>query len=609
MHRIGGNRAWLRRGGVALTAVAVAGTVFPAHAATAEATQQRAIPDLPWSVFATGVDVAGLVLAPVTHLSEPLLEASESIPLLAPVGHALGISGAALPVIADGFRLLDQIRGVHLDLDYVSRAGDPPAWRVPELPDIEAEAMAISAGLAAVMDRLSDAVACDCLPSGTHERLEAIAPTAVDASTMLETYAPVIGIYDELAGFRGPRTYLVAVGNQAEMRPSGGAPLYAAVVTSDRGIITLADKGATSTHFFPPLNRPVTWTGIDANPYFAENPRTEPFVNAGRHPDFAVSGAELAAAFEAGGHGPVDGVIYLDLTFLQGLLALTGPVFVDEVGEVSSTNLATLLLDNAYDETRSLEDNARRQAANDRLVEALLDRLQAGVPVLPLLRHVDEATTGRHLQVWFRDEGTQAAFDSLDWTGRLLAPNGADWLAWFTQSGNPSKTDIRQDRWVVRKVQIDGSRAVITTEYVIANRNAPTSDPTVDQRRGYRATWMRAAAIIYLPPGAANVRVGSLDDMEAAPLPGVPTSGAVMTDAEGTSFLRFSGWIAPLDRGSVHITYELELADPLEYSLVLEPQASFTPYGVTIIATGPWGTSRVGPVPIEEPTTITLPAR
>lgn len=608
MPRTGGRCAFFRGSVAALTVAAVASGMLPAHASTAQTTQQLSVPALPWSVFAAGVDVVGFLLAPVTRLSAPVLEASERMPPLAPVGHALGAADTALPVIADALRLLDQVHGVRFDLGRVSQVGDP-AWRVPELPDIESEVLAVSTGLAAFTDRLSDAVACECLPLGIGRRLEAVVPTAVEASTMIGVYAPIVGAYGELTGFRGPRTYLVAVGNQAEMRPSGGAPLYAAVVTADRGVLTLADKGAASTHFFPPMNRPVTWTGVDDNPYFTENPRTEPFVNAGRHPDFTVSGAELAAAFHAGGHPAVDGVIYLDLTFLQGLLALTGPVSVVGIGEVSSANLTTVLLDNAYDETRSIEDNARRQAANDRLVDALLERLPSSVYALPLLRHVGEAAEGRHLQVWFRDAATQADFDSLGWTGAVVAPRDSDWLAWYTQSGNPSKTDIQQDRWVVRDVQLDGPRAAITTDYVIANRNEPLNDPTVDQRRGYRATWMRTAVMIYLPPGATNVRVVSRDDMDLAPLPGLRSDGTVMTDAQGRSFLRLSGWIAPLDQASIRVMYELELADPLEYSLVLEPQVAFTAYEATVKANGPWGRSGVGPMPIEAQTTVNLPPK
>ncbi len=154
------------------------------------------------------------------------------------------------------------------------------------------------------------------------------AVTVADAAWALLSFGPLATAFDDLAGFDEPRTYLAVIGNQAEMRPSGGAPLYAAVVTADAGLIRIADKGTTSSHFFPPMNRPVTWTGPEDNPYFAANPRTMPFVSAGANPDFSVSAQEMAAAFEAGGHPAVDGVIYVDMTLLQQVLGLTGPVEV-----------------------------------------------------------------------------------------------------------------------------------------------------------------------------------------------------------------------------------------------------------------------------------------
>ena len=586
-------------------AVAVSGVGQPAWAATTS--PARALPDVPWTVAAATIDALDFVISPITSLSTPLLNASDVIAPLAPLGHGLAVIGTSLPLAADSLRLLDRVANIDMNLGRVSKADESPAWQMPEIPSIETELTAVSSGVTSVADELVKASDCQCLPFGIDERLADALPTVLEASSALDTYAPLAGVMNELTGFSGERTYLVVIGNQAEMRPSGGAPLYAAVVTADDGGLTLADKGLTSTHFFPPMNRPVTWSGAPDNPYFAENPRTEPFVNAGRNPDFAVSGQELAAAFEAGGHPRVDGVIYLDLTFLEGLLALTGPVTVEGVGRVDSTDLADQLLDNAYDETDSRAANARRQAANDQLVEGLLNKLQDGLPALAALQHVSESTAGRHLQVWLRDEALQSTFDEIEWTGRITAPQGSDWLAWFTQSGNPSKTDVQQDRSVQRSVETIDSRSLITTDYIIANRNEPTNDPTIDERRGYRATWMRTAVVIYLPPGARGVRVTSVENMVAAPLTGARRSGAVLLDAAGNQFLRFSGWIAPLNQASISVTYSLPIDDPGNYSLVLEPQVSFTPYQATITTSGSLGRAELGPLPIEQRTTIVLP--
>ena len=587
----------VRAAAVAAGAALVAAVAGPARA---EAESGAPLPDLPWSLLATVVDGVDLALRPLTGMSPTLLEASGSIAPLAPLGHLLGVAGAALPTVADGMRLVAQVDEVDLGVRQVSASGEPPAWQVPALPDLTGSVALLTSGAQDLQERITAAVDCDCLPFGLTERLAALQPQMQDASWALDAFAPVLDEYDELTGFTAPRTYLVVIGNQAEMRPSGGAPLYAAVVTADDGLVTVVDKGATSSHFFPPMNRPVTWTGVASNPYFANNPRTGPFVNAGAHPDFSVSGQELAAAFAAGGHPSVDGVVFVDLTFLAEVLRLTGPVTVDGIGTVDADNLATQLLDNAYDQADSPEENARRQAANDALVDALLARVAQGLPAMAALQTLDSALGGRHLQVWFRDPAAQETFDALGWTGRLVAPADADWLAWFTQSGNPSKTDIRQDRSATRTVTVSGSSAEVVTDYVVANRNAPSSDPTVDDRRGYQATWMKTAVMVYLPPAATDVRVVGLSGMKPAPLKGVPLDGDVMTDAAGNRFLRFSSWIPPLEDATIRIAYRLPLAAAGSYSVVMEPQLSITPYTATVTVDDPEGTTSFGPAPVDE---------
>lgn len=598
-------RVGARLAAAALGAATIAGAAAgPARAAAPEGST---LPDLPWTVLATAVDAVDIALRPLTGLSEAALDASESFAPLAAVGHALGLTGAVLPVAADGLRIAADLEGADLRVPQVSDPGAPPAWQLPDLPDLSGSAALLASGAAAVTDRLDEAIACDCLPFGLTDQLRRVQPDVAGAAWALDSYGPALTAYDALAGYAGPRTVLVVIGNQAEMRPSGGAPLYAAVVTADDGRVTIADKGATSTHFFPPLNRPVTWSGVADNPYFADTPRTQPFVNAGANPDFAVSGAELAAAFEAGGHAPVDGVVFVDLTVLQEVLRLTGPVTVEGIGTVDADTVATQLLDNAYERTDSAQDNAQRQAANDALVDALLGRVAQGLPAMRALQALDRTLAGRHLQVWFRDGELQSTFDALDWTGRLTAPEGSDWLAWFTQSGNPSKTDIRQERSAVRTVTMDGDQAEVVTDYVIVNNNPPTDDPTIDERRGYQATWMKTAVVIYLPPEATDVRVESLDGMKPAPLRGVPLDGDVMTDALGHRFLRFSSWIAPLDQASIRIAYRLPLPDPASYTVVLEPQRSLMPYEATIEVDAPSGVASRGPLPVEERTSLTLP--
>ena len=432
--------------------------------------------DLPWGALHAGLVVAQAVSAPVRMVWRPVLAGASAVPVLDRIGRpaeqVLGLVDAGLPLAVAGSALAGDVADSWPSVTQVD-SGASPAWQVSALPDVSSSLGPLGGLVEGLRSRLDSAVACDCLGSAAQSRLGAWAATAGDAAWALSSFGPLATAVDDLAGFDGPRTYLVVIGNQAEMRPSGGAPLYLAVVTADAGLISIADKGTTSSHFFPPMNRPVTWSGPEGNAYFPANPRTMPFVSAGANPDFSVSAQEMAAAFEAGGHPPVDGVIYVDMTLLQQVLDLTGPIEVDGLGAVDAASLVPKVLDNAYDDVELASANARRQAANDALFDALLARVSSGLPPRETLRVIEDAVAGRHLQAWFRDSGTQSVFGERGWTGELAAPATTDWLAWYTQSGNPSKTDIRQSLSVERTVDADGRLLRVGSVYSSRTRTHP----------------------------------------------------------------------------------------------------------------------------------------
>ncbi|NKB92234.1 MAG: DUF4012 domain-containing protein, partial [Candidatus Nanopelagicales bacterium] len=88
-----------------------------------------------------------------------------------------------------------------------------------------------------------------------NQALAEMAPVTAAVEVLVDI-APVL---PQALGADGPRRYLVAVGNQAEMRASFGAPLTLLMVEFDDGRISIPVKGQTSTELFPPLNAPVQW--------------------------------------------------------------------------------------------------------------------------------------------------------------------------------------------------------------------------------------------------------------------------------------------------------------------------------------------------------------
>jgi hypothetical protein len=103
--------------------------------------------------------------------------------------------------------------------------------------------------------------------------------------TAVEVLVDIAPVLPQALGADGPRRYLIAIGNQAEMRASFGAPLSLLMVEFDDGRISIPIKGQTSTELFPPLNARVNWFGPAYNPFFQGNQRNRPFVVTNTHPN------------------------------------------------------------------------------------------------------------------------------------------------------------------------------------------------------------------------------------------------------------------------------------------------------------------------------------
>jgi hypothetical protein len=119
------------------------------------------------------------------------------------------------------------------------------------------------------------------------------------AVNSLNDIAPVL---PNALGADSPKRYLIAVGNQAEMRASGGAPLTLIMIEFQDGQISIPLKGQTSTQLFPPINADIRWFGPALNPFFAQNPRDNPFVVTNTHPN--LGGSLVSGSGWCGRHGP-----------------------------------------------------------------------------------------------------------------------------------------------------------------------------------------------------------------------------------------------------------------------------------------------------------------
>ena len=423
--------------------------------------------------------------------------------------------------------------------------------------------------------------------------LKEMAPVqqAVDS---LNTIAPVL---PDALGANGVRRYLVAIGNQAEMRAAGGAPLTLVLVEFDNGRISIPIKGQTSTQLFPPLNARVSWWGPQANPFFAGNPRNDPFVVTNTHPNLLFSAQEMAGAWVGGGYPTVDGVVTIDLTAIAAVLDATGPMQSTAYGSVDGARLGQILLIDAY-QTFGQADAAERQQANQQLLDDLLVRLLGGDDVVKAAQAMASTAPGRHFQLWMKNPKLETLAMDSNLAGQVKDPATGDWSAVYTQNGNQSKVDVFQQRnvLVTANLNADGS-ARVTQQMTVTNATPAERPEGPPERIGYETSWSKNAYIMYVPDSAANYDASYPVDFAVRPFKNHPQlGGGWADDGFGHRLIRVVGWTKPGGQSSVSISYDLPAGTfvtttdgLMTYALQAEPQSLFVPSTITVQVTAPQG--------------------
>ena len=417
--------------------------------------------------------------------------------------------------------------------------------------------------------------------------------------TALDVLTDIAPVLPETLGSDGPRRYLIAIGNQAEMRASFGAPLSLVMVEFDDGRISIPVKGQTSTELFPPLNARVSWFGPAFNPFFLGNQRFRPFVVTNTHPNLIFSAQEMAGAWTGGDYPTVDGVIALDLTAIAAVLEATGPIESPVYGTVDAERLGQILLIDAYQQFGQ-DDALARQAANQQLLDELLNRMLSGDDLINVAQAITSTAPGRHFQVWMRDARLQELAIGAGAAGIVDAPDAGDWSAMYTQNGNQSKVDVFQQRnqLVVVNLAEDGS-ARVSQQLTLTNATPADRPEGPPERIGYETSWLKNAYIMYTPPSAFNRQVTYPQGFTIRPFTGHgrrQLGGGWIDDGFENPMVRVVGWTPPGGQSAITVSYDLPAGTfitdgALEYRLKAEPQALFLDPTLTVQVTPPsgWG--------------------
>lgn len=306
--------------------------------------------------------------------------------------------------------------------------------------------------------------------------------------------ASAVGLFADLLGFRGTRTYLLLFQNNTELRPSGGFIGSYAVVRMDRmhpevvivsGTETL-DAAADPAKLSEPPAPIREYLGVEKW-YFRDSNWS---------PDFAESAQTALDRYRAEGGvaaDEIDIVMAVTPTVIEALLERTGSVVAE--GMLFSSDTITEKLE--YEVEYGYADRGIAFADRKRIIGPIMTEILSRVRGDVLLHLSDYAALfrrlvrERHILLFSEDDRLSASFDAVGATGRIVAPEG-DYLLWVDANLGALKTDHAIERALRYDVGRSGDTLTATATMRYAHRGV----------FDWRTTRYRTYARIFVPDGA-----------------------------------------------------------------------------------------------------------
>lgn len=299
----------------------------------------------------------------------------------------------------------------------------------------------------------------------------------VEITRLLTDGENLLGYAGPFLGSDGPRTYLLAGENNAEMRDQG-AVLSWSIITADNGTFRMEHpESVGELKLRYPATVPLPRGTLEA--FGALNP-TQVWQSVNATADFPLSGETMAAMYEQRTHQLIDGVIAVDVPALENVLKATGPVHANGIPvKVSSKNAAWVLLHQLYwwyPHNYQLGTRHDEVSAVATAAVQYMERHPHAVDLAFLVDQLAKATAGRHLLVWSRFPALEQAVTRFGASGSLTA-DGTDVIHLATESAVAAKLDWYVHTAAIYHVDVDSNgTAYITAKIVIAN-TAPVHGP------------------------------------------------------------------------------------------------------------------------------------
>lgn len=419
---------------------------------------------LPWlgPNFSAVSDVAEIADDVASDALVPVLAAAEELDLA-----SLGLSGGVV------------------DLTPFAQIEPPLAEASATLTSAETRALDIDAG--ATIPPLADAV---------REMRSAV----TQAATVVGALHGASALLPRMLGGEGPRNYVLAMQNNAELRSSGGIIGAIALLHAENGRITLVQQA--STQDFPALDTPIPLS--ESTVALFEDRPGRYLQNLTSIPDFTEAGPAIATRWQNRFGQSVDGVIAVDAVMTEDLIAATGPLAFGPFTATEDT-VVNLLLSEIY---ASVPDPSAQDEVFSQAAGALLSAALTEAAPKDLVAALAESADERRIRIWSAHEDEEAILSASTLGGALPEDGPQTHVGVLFNDTTGGKMDFYADAAITTSIgTCDGEP---TTQVTVTWKNDAPADAgtalppyvTANGFYGVPAGSTRTLITVYGPEGA-----------------------------------------------------------------------------------------------------------
>jgi hypothetical protein len=279
-------------------------------------------------------------------------------------------------------------------------------------------------------------------------------------------------------GAAGPRTYLIAGENNAEMRDQGDV-LSVGVLSTQDGTYHMSDTGSVDN--IEPTGSVVVPVSTGTEMVLGGYQPALSWQSVNATADFPFSAQVMQAMYQQVQGVHVNGVIALDVPALESLLNLTGPVTVPNIpGSITAADVGEVLLHEQYEQYPAVSLSGERHDNVSAVTKAVVDRLRSEhVDLAALANALATDVAGRHLMVWDESPHFQSTIAALGLSGSIAAAQPDRTFHLAVENDTATKLDYYVGTTTNAHVRITPSGdAIVNTSVTVTNYTPAGLGPT-----------------------------------------------------------------------------------------------------------------------------------